>query len=81
MPLSYLAWLFENLGGRPDVREAARAEIERRVTWGHAWAPVPLDMDKVKRIYRELAFQFHPDHGGDTGVMQGINIFYKLITE
>ena len=78
LPLSYLAWLFENLDGRPDIQEAARAEIARRVSWD-GWTPAPLDADRVRRVYRTLAMEYHPDKGGDTGVMQGINLFYEQL--
>ena len=30
--MAYLAWLFESLNGRPDVREAVLLELRRRVS-------------------------------------------------
>ena len=79
LPLSYLAWLFENLGGRPDIQEAARAEIRRRVS-GYEPTPDTLDADRVRRVYRTLAMEFHPDHGGNGEMMKGINAFYAALT-
>ena len=32
--------------------------------------------EEVKSLYRSLAFQHHPDHGGDTRTMQDINAAY-----
>ena len=78
IPLSYLAWIYETLDGKPELHEAARAEIARRVSWG-GWAPAPLDMDRLRRVYRTLAIEHHPDHGGDNGIMAGINLFYEAI--
>ena len=78
IPLSYLAWLFENLTGKPELIEAARAEIQRRVV-GYEPTPDTLDADRVRRVYRTLAMEHHPDHGGDVGIMQGINIFFEAL--
>jgi curved DNA-binding protein CbpA len=33
--------------------------------------------EDVKKLYRTLAMQHHPDHGGDTATMQEINAQYK----
>jgi len=38
-------------------------------------------MVRVKTIYRSLARQYHPDHGGDNGVMAGINLFYEELCQ
>ncbi len=79
VPLSYLAWLFESLNGRPDVREAALDEIRRRVS-AYELDAEPLCMERVKRVYRTLAMEFHPDRNGGNGeAMKGINAFYKAI--
>lgn len=81
VPLAYLAWLFESLAGKPEIHEAARAEIRRRVS-GYEWEPEPVDLDRVKRIYRTLAMEYHPDKiGGNGDVMKGINIFYDEIKQ
>jgi len=79
--LSYLAWLFESLTGKPELREAARVEIQRRVS-GYELDTEPLSMERVKRIYRTLAMEFHPDRNGGNGdVMKGINLFYAEIKQ
>lgn len=36
-------------------------------------------LEEVKRIYKELALQHHPDRGGDTATMQEINLQYENI--
>lgn len=33
-------------------------------------------LDEVKARYKQLAKQYHPDHGGDTAIMQAINTEY-----
>lgn len=78
IPLSYLAWLYENLAGKPELHEAARQEIRRRVS---VYESEPLDTEHFRRVYRHLALEHHPDHGGDNGVMTGINLFYEAICE
>lgn len=35
--------------------------------------------EEVKKLYRELAKQFHPDHGGDLVTMQQINNEYTFV--
>jgi curved DNA-binding protein CbpA len=35
--------------------------------------------DEIKRHYRKLAFEFHPDLGGETWVMQEINNVYHEV--
>ena len=37
--------------------------------------------EEIKRRYRELAFQHHPDRGGDTRTMQDINAEYHEALE
>lgn len=79
VPLSYLAWLFESLTGKPEIREAALDEIRRRVL-GYELDAEPLSMERVKRVYRTLAMEFHPDRNGGNGeAMKGINAFYEAI--
>jgi len=40
----------------------------------------PLSMERVKRVYRTLAMEFHPDRNGGNGeAMKGINAFYEAI--
>ncbi|MFZ2399636.1 MAG: hypothetical protein WAW31_13350 [Smithella sp.] len=81
MPLSYLAWLFESLTGKPEIRGAALDEIRRRVS-GYELDTEPLSMERVKRVYRTLAMEFHPDRNGGNGdVMKGINAFYEQIKQ
>ncbi|MFH2119846.1 MAG: DUF3820 family protein [Pseudomonadota bacterium] len=80
IPLSYLAWIFETLDGKPELHEATRQEIRRRVS-GYEPNPEPLDADRLRRVYRTLAVEHHPDHGGDNHVMAGINLFYEAIRQ
>jgi hypothetical protein len=34
-------------------------------------------VEQVKQVYRKLAFQYHPDHGGSTEEMQKLNDCYE----
>ena len=83
VPLAYLAWLFETVNGRPDIREAVLVEIRRRVSVYEAVYELdtkPLSMERVKRVYRTLAMEYHPDRNGGNGeAMKGINAFYEAI--
>jgi len=35
-------------------------------------------IEAVKKLYKELAMENHPDRGGDTATMQGINTEYAF---
>ena len=81
VPLAYLAWLFESLTGRPDIREAVLIEIRHRLS-AYELVAEPLSMERVKRVYRTLAMEFHPDRNGGNGdAMKGINAFYEAIRQ
>ena len=38
-----------------------------------------LSANQLKSVYRRLAMLYHPDKGGNLGVMQKINIEYSLL--
>lgn len=79
LPTSYLAWLLSLDDLREPLRGAAWSEYQRRGDGQEGRAAV-VDMDKVKRVYRTLAMEFHPDRqGGDDGIMKGINLFYEAL--
>ena len=80
IPLSYLAWIFETLEEKPELHEATRQEIRRRVS-DYEPEPECLDRDRLRQVYRTLALKHHPDHGGDNSVMAGINLFYEAIRQ
>jgi len=80
IPLAYLAWIFESLTGKPELHEAARQEILRRVS-GYEWEPEPVDPDRVRRVYKTLALEHHPDRGGDGRIMAGINLFFEAMND
>ena len=77
IPLSYLAWIFETLAEKQELHEAARQEIRRRIS-DYELEP-DLDKGRLQRVYRTLALTYHPDRGGDNGVMAGINLFYEAL--
>ncbi len=37
--------------------------------------------ERLRSVYRELAQEYHPDHGGNTRAMQAINAFYQMMQE
>ncbi|MDR2272032.1 MAG: J domain-containing protein [Sphingobacterium sp.] len=37
-------------------------------------------LEEVKSLYKKLALQHHPDHGGDTEIMKAINVEYAFAT-
>lgn len=41
--------------------------------------PMTANKDEVKKAYRTLAFQYHPDHGGDLDKMKTINLANDII--
>jgi hypothetical protein len=79
IPLSYLAWIFETLEEKPELHEAARQEIRHRVC-GYEPEPEYMNRERLRRVYRTLAIEHHPDHGGKNDVMTGINLFYEAIS-
>ena len=83
LPDDYLIWL-TTIELRHPLSYYVSAEIfRRRLEPNHREEPkaIDLDMVRVKAIYRSLARQYHPDHGGDNGVMAGINLFYEAIRQ
>jgi len=41
--------------------------------------PRPTTAEELKSMYRKLAFEYHPDLGGDVRIMQAINIEYERL--
>ena len=39
-----------------------------------------LTAEQLKSVYRRLAMLYHPDKGGNLGVMQKINVEYSLLS-
>jgi DnaJ-domain-containing protein 1 len=39
----------------------------------------PVDIDTIRKQYRQLAMRFHPDRGGDTGKFQEVNAAMRLL--
>jgi hypothetical protein len=83
LPDKYLDWLLFEI----ELREPLRSAVQREYSTRESGFSIPetsdtLDADKVKKIYRNLARQYHPDIIGGTGdVMKGINIFYEAIKQ
>ena len=75
LPQSYLRWLLDNV----DLREPLLTEVCNALV-DYDPSPVP-STDKVRIIYRELAFKWHPDRGGSTEAMQALNEFHDRLYE
>ena len=43
------------------------------------FTPSPETLEELKSMYRKLAMQYHPDRGGDTETMKGINAEYDTL--
>lgn len=81
IPGDYLSWLMK-IDLREPLRSEARSEYWRRISWQEErqrTAVSTLDAGRVKQIYRELAFKWHPDQGGTKEAMQAVNEFYELL--
>ena len=83
LPESYLDWL-ATIELREPLKSGVEREARRRDNPAefHERADVgTLDTGKVKKVYRALAFQYHPDKiGGNGDVMKGVNLFYEALT-
>jgi hypothetical protein len=83
IPDDYLDWLRFEIDLREPLRSAVcREYLTRENGFSVTETSGTLDADKVKKIYRNLARQYHPDIIGGTGdVMTGINLFYEAIKQ
>lgn len=62
--------------------DAAIRDVESELTAKHAWCGVlglriPCTVDDVKAAYRRLAFDSHPDRGGDAAVFRSVDRAYR----
>jgi hypothetical protein len=87
IPLNYLQWLWGNTELRDGLLEAVcyeiqsrQDEIERR-QYSSAMPTAKVDADKIQKIYRNMAFKWHPDRGGSHTAMQAINEFYEQLKQ
>jgi len=82
LPDAYLEWLC-TIELRQPLLGAVLNEVEARGLELGANAPTPRvkgqEKDKVQKVYRALAIEYHPDRGGTDDIMKGINIFYKKL--
>jgi len=80
IPADYLSWLVDNVE-RESIRMIAREELNRRLKTKYEAAQPkqklnvrdPLTWQILEAGYRALAKKFHPDAGGDLGMMQKLN--------
>jgi hypothetical protein len=83
LPKSYLDWLTTIELWEP-LRSGVERESRRRDNPAEFHEQVgvsTLDAGKVQKVYRALAFQYHPDRiGGNGDVMKGVNLFYEAIS-
>jgi hypothetical protein len=81
LPDGYLLWLRENIELREPLRTHVLTEIDARGLLDGTERTGDLDAGRIKKIFRELAFEFHPDRGGNVEIMKGINIFFERLTK
>jgi len=83
LPDNYLDWLWFEIELREPLKSAIHREyLTRENGFSVTKTSGTLDADKVKKIYRSLARQYHPDIIGGTGdIMKGINLFYEEIKQ
>ena len=88
LPDNYVKWLWLKV----DLREPLRTEVLREYNLRFKWAGhrthreekglSTIDAKQIKKIYWNLARQYHPDRiGGDGGIMMGINLFYEELKQ
>lgn len=76
LPFDYLTWLWENIQLREPLRTAISGALGLcEVVSGD------LNRETVKRVYRNLALKYHPDHGGNNAAMIAITEFYERLME
>ncbi|MGB5217572.1 MAG: DUF3820 family protein [Smithella sp.] len=83
----YLEWLRFDIDLREPLRTAVYREYNTRFETAERAhreekALSIIDAAAIKKIYRNLSQQYHPDRiGGNGDVMKGINIFYEEIKQ
>lgn len=87
LPDDYLDWLRFEIDLREPLRSAIHREYYERFeaaerSHREEKALTMIDSAAIKKIYRTLAQQYHPDRiGGNGDVMTGINIFYDELKQ
>jgi hypothetical protein len=80
IPLNYLQWLWGNAELRGRLLEAVCYEIQSRQD-SFAMPTAKVDAGHIQKVYRSMAFKWHPDRGGSHTAMQAINEFYEQIKQ
>jgi len=84
LPDNYLEWLRFEIDLREPLLSAVRREMLERdgcTSDCRDHTPSNLDAGQIQRIYRNMAFKWHPDRGGTTSAMQAINEFYDELKQ
>lgn len=86
LPDDYLEWLHFEIELREPLKSAVHREYQARLNGDRAereeTAITTMDANQIKKIYWNLARQYHPDIIGGTGeIMTGINLFYEAIKQ
>lgn len=83
LPDSYLQWLAENIELRQPLLSGVELEFKERGLTLHQRPTTAggLDLAGVKKVYRALSLEFHPDRiGGDGEAQRALNLFYEKLT-
>ena len=79
IPFSYLRWLYENVELQPDLEEAVLHAMEAAAPPRRGEGPKALMTSELRKVYRQLALKYHPDHGGSDMAMRAVNEFYESL--
>jgi len=71
-------WLYDK---KEFHNEQYHEEEETKSSSSFSSAPTPnFEMIEAKRVFRKLAHEHHPDHGGNPKVMQALNELWAAVT-
>ncbi len=85
----YLQWLWHNAELYGELRDAVYRELKNREARAEFFescgasgaSGAGIDARQVQRIFRTLAFKWHPDRGGSTSAQQALNEFYERLKQ
>ena len=89
IPTDYLVWLQNNVKFRSEIlRQAVDRELRRRSRFRESHSESHQEQEErpnlfpaVRKIYRDLCLEFHPDkRGGSSEAMKAVNAFWDRLS-